>query len=130
MTLPRLDEEAIYALKAPGLDISMLAELLAVLGTDDFRTAVEKFGRDVTASLRALQDQQNLETQIKAAHRLKGLFYQFGGLRAAGIAERVEMSSSELAPSELKAVVEETRSAMVLVQDAASNLISQEKTNG
>ena len=125
MTIPRLDDGAIAE-----LDISMLTMLLEVLGTESFLIALEKLDRDVNRSLLALQVRPDVEAQIKEAHRLKGLFRQFGGVRAAGIAERVEMSAAELGSDELNVVVNETRRTMALIRDAASDLISRENVNG
>lgn len=81
------------AADAPTLDASALAELRETVGVEVFQTLLDQFDLDATLALGELAeaDASGNDEQIRrAAHRLVGLFDQFGATPAARAAARIE----------------------------------------
>ncbi|MCA0303076.1 MAG: response regulator [Proteobacteria bacterium] len=83
---------------APAIDSDVLAELREAVGPDSFRRLLGHFQRDVQESLdeiaagHAAHDAGRVR---KAAHRLTGLFGQFGALGAAEATAAIEAAGDD-----------------------------------
>lgn len=108
---------AAMAPEPPTLDSSVIAELRHAVGAEDFAGLLDQFDRDASLSLQQMSAAHaagNRAHLRAAAHRLVGLFDQFGATAAARAAARVE--AAELAPNEAVAELEAaSRAALAAV---------------
>ena len=106
------------------IDLELLEELLECLGDADFKSALEKFESDVASALDDLLEAADAQATRRAAHRMKGLFGQFGAVGVTALAARVEVGKQE--PQEVQILVQEARRSSQAVLDIGNLLIAQE----
>lgn len=110
------------------IDRQLLAELCEDLSAEGFEIAVGQFERDARgtlASLRAAAHEGREADVGKAAHRLKGLFAQFGGGSLAEIFGRIEVSPEGLRSAMALGLGSEADAAVGAVQTVAAALLRE-----
>jgi HPt (histidine-containing phosphotransfer) domain-containing protein len=93
------------------------------LGGDQIGGAIDAFGRDVDAASAQLQAAHALgdaHAIRRHAHRLKGLFAQFGAREAAGFASAVESDESDAVCRSAAALLELAPGAVAAVRAAVA----------
>ena len=106
-----------------GIDLATLQDLVDSLGGDQIGAAIDAFGRDVDAASAQLQAAHALgdaHAIRRHAHRLKGLFAQFGAREAAGFASAVESDESDAVCRSAAALLELAPGAVAAVRAAVA----------
>ncbi|MFO1081024.1 MAG: ATP-binding protein [Reyranellaceae bacterium] len=94
-TVPPSAAEAEPLSAGEEIDESALADLRDAVGEEAFARLVARFREDAAESLAAIEracDAGDAAAARKAAHRLAGLFHQFGAVRAAEAATATELA--------------------------------------
>ena len=132
MLIDKKAEAATLLMKSnePELDLAILKELVEMLGPEMMRIAMQKFERDVETTNVAMSGIVEIEMQRKLAHRMKGLMYQFGGIRAAKTAEWLEISERLIREADLKLYLEQIDRTTKLILSGADELISKGESHG
>ena len=84
----------------PTLDASALGELRDAVGGEAFEELLDQFDRDATVTLGEIAEAHARQDDVhirRLAHRLVGLFDQFGAFSAARAAARIETTQGALA---------------------------------
>lgn len=86
------------------LDSREIVELWQTLGSEGFVIAIGHFKADVRATIERMRsgmEKRDWPESARAAHRLKGLMIQFGGLELARIFTQIEASASSTEDTDL-----------------------------
>jgi CheY-like chemotaxis protein len=103
----------------PDLDRTLLDDLRQSLGTAGVRAVVTQFESDVEALLGRLRAETADRDALRAvAHKLAGLFAQFGAQQASGLARGLEETSRTAAdPAAVETLIAEGKRALDAVKD-------------
>lgn len=85
------------------IDTAYIADLIEAIGSDDYRALIETFKIDTQEQMAALEtgaSRRDVDAMKRSAHRLAGLFAQFGAFEVARSAEliRTPSDADELEP--------------------------------
>jgi signal transduction histidine kinase/HPt (histidine-containing phosphotransfer) domain-containing protein/FixJ family two-component response regulator len=119
---------ATNAMRDVTIDLPALNELAEALGPDGFLAAVNHFERDANSTLERLAELSAANDRAglrKAAHRLKGLFLQFGAPSAARVAAEAESAADEMLDGSIRALIDISSSAITRVTDASHETASR-----
>ncbi len=120
------------AMREVTIDQPALTELAEALGSDGFLAAVNHFERDANSTLERLAELSAANDRAglrKAAHRLKGLFLQFGAPSAARVAAEAESSADEILDGSIRSLVDIAESAITRVIGASRETVSRMQEN-
>lgn len=120
------------AMREITIDQPALTELAEALGSDGFLAAVNHFERDSNSTLERLAELIASNDRVglrKAAHRLKGLFLQFGAPGAARVAAEAESSADEILDGSIRSLVDIAESAITRVVAASRETVSRMQEN-
>ena len=120
------------AMREVTIDQPALTELAEALGSDGFLAAVNHFERDANSTLERLPELSAANDRAglrKAAHRLKGLFLQFGAPSAARVAAEAESSADEILDGSIRSLVDIAESAITRVIGASRETVSRMQEN-
>ncbi len=120
------------AMREVTIDQPALTELAEALGSDGFLAAVNHFERDANSTLERLAELSAVNDRAglrKAAHRLKGLFLQFGAPSAARVAAEAESSADEILDGSIRSLVDIAESAITRVIGASRETVSRMQEN-
>ncbi len=120
------------AMREVTIDQPALTELAEALGSDGFLAAVNHFERDANSALERLAELSAANDRAglrKAAHRLKGLFLQFGAPSAARVAAEAESSADEILDGSIRSLVDIAENAITRVIGASRETVSRMQEN-
>ena len=120
------------AMRDVTVDQPALTELAEALGSDGFLAAVKHFERDANSTLERLAELSAANDRAglrKAAHRLKGLFLQFGAPSAARVAAEAESCADEILDGSIRSLVDIAESAITRVIGASRETVSRMQEN-
>lgn len=120
------------AMREVTIDQPALTELAEALGSDGFLAAVNHFERDANSTLERLAELSAANDRAglrKAAHRLKGLFLQFGAPSAARVAAEAESSADEILDGSIRSLVDIAENAITRVIGASRETVSRMQEN-
>lgn len=120
------------AMREVTIDQPALTELAEALGSDGFLAAVNHFERDANSTLERLAELSAVNDRAglrKAAHRLKGLFLQFGAPSAARVAAEAESSADEILDGSIRSLVDIAENAITRVIGASRETVSRMQEN-
>ena len=123
-----LASQQLQAPAEPAIDREMLMELCELMTPDGFSQALQQFDQDVDAALVRLQEhaQTSQEEPVpRLAHRLKGLFAQFGAMEAAGAMSALEQLPEGERCVRALALVGQARGAAIALRRVADELLRQ-----
>ena len=112
----------------PAIDREMLMELCELMTPDGFSQALQQFDRDTDAALLRLQAvaEDGQEAQVpRLAHRLKGLFAQFGAMEMADAMSQLEQMPEGERCARADALVGTGRIAASALRRVADDLLGQ-----
>lgn len=121
-----LSAHQLHAPAEPAIDREMLMELLELMTPDGFSQALLQFDQDADAALVRLQvvAEAAQEEQIpRLAHRLKGLFAQFGALETADAMSSLEELPEGRRCARALALVGHARLAAIALRRVADELL-------
>ena len=113
------------------IDEPALTELVEALGSNGFIAALNHFERDARSTLEQLKELTEAGDHAglrKAAHRLKGLFLQFGAPEAGRLAAEAETSADEFLAGSIRSLAEFSAGAIPRVVNVSREIAARTNT--